>query len=68
MPIFMRGICKEKIMCPNCKSKELITSPNRYDILEFENGEFQIVESEFIDDGQIFCRECGIEVEVRNDT
>ncbi|MBS4235278.1 hypothetical protein CVU5213_03005 [Campylobacter vulpis] len=54
------------MMCPNCKNNEFITSPNRYDILSFQNGKLQIVRSETLDEEQIFCRECGLEVDISN--
>lgn len=40
-----------------------MTDPNRYDLLEFVDGDFQIEKSEFINDEcRIFCRECGADV------
>lgn len=50
--------------CPFCGSKEFITSPNRYDIMIFTNGDFDWQESEFTNEvGYIYCRECGAEVD-----
>lgn len=49
--------------CPKCKSKEFVSNLNQYDILEFANGDFQILKSENIDKYEIFCRECGQKVE-----
>ena len=44
--------------CPNCGSEEFISSPNRYDVLIFNEGRFTIEKSEFIDEETIYCREC----------
>lgn len=46
-------------ICPNCYSEEFISSPNQYDILVFEDGNFSILKSEFIDEVTIYCRGCG---------
>jgi hypothetical protein len=49
--------------CPNCGSQCFVTDPNRYDVLKFVDGDFQIEKSEFINaEFRIFCRECGAEV------
>jgi len=52
------------ILCPICKSNEFVTTPNRYDILKFNNGAFELEKSEFTDEEhKIFCRECGNEID-----
>ena len=52
--------------CPNCSSKEFVSNLNQYDILEFKNGDFQILKSQSIDEYEIFCRECGQKLENKN--
>lgn len=52
-----------KFQCPKCGSESFVTDPNRYDVLKFVEGDFQIEKSEFINDEcRVFCRECGTEV------
>ena len=56
---------QNNLICPNCGSESFVTAPNRYDVLKFVDGDFQIEKSEFINDEcRIFCRECGAEVDV----
>ena len=50
--------------CSECDSLEFITEPNQYDVLTFSDGKFQIDHTELTNDSKIFCRECGVEVEM----
>jgi len=50
--------------CPECGVGEFITEPNQYDVLIFSGGQFQVDHTEFTNNSKIFCRECGVEVEV----
>ena len=57
---------ENKFKCPVCNSRYFLTRPNRYDILEFLDGKYKIVTSEFTnDEDRIFCRECGSEIDER---
>lgn len=48
------------IKCANCGSKEFITQANKYDVYKVIDNELQLVNTENIDDENIFyCRECG---------
>lgn len=54
-----------KFRCPKCGSDEFITKPNRYNVLRFIGGDFQVDKTEIINhECRIFCRECGAEVDV----
>ncbi len=51
------------VRCPSCNSEDFVTKPNRYDLLEFVAGNFEVVKSEFTEEERrIFCRECGDEI------
>lgn len=51
--------------CPNCGSEEFVSSLNSYDILIFDNSEFQVIKSELANiDNEIYCRECGEQVDI----
>lgn len=53
-----------KIRCPGCNSEDFVTNPNRYDILKFFAGNFEILKSEFTgEEYRIFCRGCGAEID-----
>jgi hypothetical protein len=55
---------KNNLICPNCGSASFVTKPNRYDLLNFVDGNFEIVKSEVADERyRIFCRECGAEID-----
>jgi len=55
----------KKFRCPKCGSDEFITKPNRYNVLRFIGGSFQVDKTEIINDEyRIFCRECSAEVDV----
>ncbi|MBO4738365.1 MAG: hypothetical protein J5606_02260 [Bacteroidales bacterium] len=50
----------KKIQCTQCGGTEFITQPNKYDVYEVVDGELQYVNTESIDDMDVFyCRECG---------
>ena len=50
--------------CPRCNSEDFVTKPNRYDILKFVDGKFEIEKSELTGvEDRIFCRECSAEIE-----
>ncbi len=53
-----------KNQCPKCGSAQFITDPNQYDVLEFNNGVFDIIRSESTaDEFKIFCGECFTEID-----
>jgi transcription elongation factor Elf1 len=53
------------IRCPSCNSEEFVTMPNRYDLLKFVDGNFEVIKSEFTEEEyRIFCRECGASVDI----
>lgn len=52
------------IRCPSCNSEEFVTIPNRYDLLKFVDGNFEVIKSEFTEEYRIFCRECGVGVDI----
>ncbi len=54
---------RAKNKCPNCGSEEFVTEPNQYDMLYFENGEFRISHTEFVDVYAIRCRGCGGDID-----
>lgn len=54
----------KKFNCPNCGSFEFITEPNQYDVLTFSNNGFETFSTEIVDEYNIFCRECGKEVDI----
>lgn len=58
----------QKYKCPNCGSSEFITEPNQYDVLEFSRNGFETIATETIDDYKVFCRECGMEVDILKTT
>lgn len=50
--------------CLNCGSESFVSEPNRYDLLKFINGDFEVIKSEFTDNKfKIFCRECSLEID-----
>ena len=52
------------IRCPSCNSEDFVTIPNRYDLLKFVDGNFEVIKSEFTEEEyRIFCRECGDEID-----
>ena len=53
----------QKYNCPECGSNEFVTEPNQYDVLTFTKNGFQIESSEQVDGSDIFCRECGEQVD-----
>ncbi len=53
-----------KFKCPKCGFGFFVSEPNRYDILEFIRGDFDVINSEYIEaDFKIFCRDCGSEID-----
>lgn len=54
--------------CPDCGSSQFVTEPNQYDILEFSSNGFEVVDYKTIDDYKVFCRECGVEVDLIKST
>ena len=57
-------MAKQSKNCPECNSEEFISEPNRYDVFQFEDNDFEVVDSEFIDEFKTFCRECSEEIDV----
>ncbi len=57
-------MAKPKNICPECDSEEFISEPNRYDIFQFEDNDFIVVNTHFIDEFKTFCRECSEEIDV----
>ncbi len=54
----------ENNLCPNCDSERFITEPNQYDVIDFQNGNFNVIRSESTDDEyKVFCEECGEEID-----
>jgi len=54
----------ENNCCPNCGSERFITEPNQYDVINFENGNFNVIRSESTDDQyEVFCEECNEEID-----
>ncbi len=53
-----------KNKCPECDSEEFISEPNRYDVFQFEDNDFIVANTHFIDEFKTFCRECGEEIDV----
>lgn len=53
--------------CLNCGCEEFVSEPNQYDVMIFRDGEFKIIRSEYMDSEKIFCRECGKEVDVKDE-
>ena len=52
------------IRCPSCNSEDFLTMPNRYDLLKFVDGNFEVEKSKFTEEEyRIFCRECGDEID-----
>ncbi|MBI5779606.1 MAG: hypothetical protein HZA49_09165 [Planctomycetes bacterium] len=52
------------IKCPGCNSEDFVSGPNRYDLLKFVSGNFEVAKSELIDEERrVFCRECGNEID-----
>ncbi len=50
----------KKIKCAHCGGTKFITQPNKYDVYEVIDGDLQYINTESIDDMDIFyCRECG---------
>jgi len=50
--------------CPNCNSERFITEPNQYDVISFENGNFNVIRSESTDDEyRVFCENCNEEID-----
>ncbi|MGI8467181.1 MAG: hypothetical protein ACR2N3_01890 [Pyrinomonadaceae bacterium] len=58
-------MAKSRKNCPECDSDEFISEPNRYDVFQFEDGDFEIIDSHFIDEFKTFCRECSEEIDVQ---
>ena len=55
---------REDLKCPKCNSDGFITMPNRYNILKFVDGKFEVEKSEFTNEKErIFCRDCSIEID-----
>jgi hypothetical protein len=54
----------EKYQCPECGSEEFISEPNRYDVFEFQENDFVVTNSHFINEYTFFCRECNQEINV----
>ncbi len=53
----------ENSCCPKCGSERFITEPNQYDVISFENGNFNVIRSESTDDEyKVFCEECYEEI------
>jgi len=48
--------------CPKCGAGEFISEPNQYDVLTFLSNQFEIINTEPVNDFKIFCRECGVEI------
>jgi len=54
-----------KNQCPDCDSREFISSLIQYDILKFADSKPEVIHSECINDEyRIYCRECGREVDI----
>ncbi|MBI3159577.1 MAG: hypothetical protein HYZ26_08280 [Chloroflexi bacterium] len=51
-------------ICPACGSDEFVSTPNRYDVLAFEESKFEVVDSHFTDEETVTCRECGEVVDI----
>ncbi len=50
--------------CPKCGSEQFITEPNQYDVISFEDGNFNVIRSESTDDGyKVFCENCDEEID-----
>ena len=54
--------------CPDCGCLEFISNPNRYDVYEIdeEDGKLYLSNTEYIDDNNISCRECGVSFDLDN--
>ena len=52
---------KPKYACPHCDGVEFITGCNSYDVYEADGNELRLQKSESsdLDEGALFCRECG---------
>lgn len=57
-------MANQKNRCPECDSPEFISELNRYDVYEFEDDDFVITNTHFLDDYKTYCRNCQEEVDV----
>ncbi len=58
-------MAKSKNAWPECDSEEFISQPNQYEVYEFNEGYFVTTDNHFIDEYEIYCRECSSEVDVQ---
>ena len=50
--------------CPKCNLEDFVTLPNRYDILRFVDGIFEVEQSELTqEEYRKFCRNCGADID-----
>lgn len=60
----MRESMIENNRCPKCNSERFITEPNQYDVISFEDGNFNVIRSESTDDEyKVFCENCYEEID-----
>ncbi|MBW6518830.1 MAG: hypothetical protein K0A89_10060 [ANME-2 cluster archaeon] len=53
-----------KSKCPKCGFGFFESEPNRYDIFEYVHGDFEVLNSEYVEcEMRIYCRSCKSEID-----